>query len=138
MVPVISRQRYNSLLNCIKSDVYEDDSDMSNESVAMMTHEVCEAKRKVPDNEACSTEQISAEHLNFASLTLSFTGFMMHGELPGTMLCVLLVPLIKDGAGEVSSRDVKGHRRNSAGQSPDRVQQNSEFVHELSGQSVCF
>lgn len=44
---------------------------MSNESVAMMTHEVCEAIRKVPDNKACGTEQISAEHLNYAGLRLA-------------------------------------------------------------------
>lgn len=53
-MPVISRH-YNSLL-------YEDDSDVSNESVAAMTRE---------DNKACGTEQIGAEHRSHAGLRLA-------------------------------------------------------------------
>lgn len=63
-VAALWRRHYSSLLNCVKSGLYEDDSDMSNESVAIMTHKVCEAICKVPDG----TEQVSAEHPNCASL----------------------------------------------------------------------
>lgn len=38
-------------------------------------------------------------------LALCFTAFMVHGYLPDSMMSVLLVPVIKDKAGNVSSSD---------------------------------
>ncbi len=55
--------------------------------------------------------QITAEHLKFASfrlvvlLAVCFTGFMIHGLLPESMLSVTLLPVIKDKAGKVGSLD---------------------------------
>lgn len=73
--------------------------------------ETYDAIMKLADNKTCGTDYITAEHLKFASrrlaplLALCFTGFLMHGILPYSMLPVLLVPVIKDKAGEISSMD---------------------------------
>ena len=38
-------------------------------------------------------------------LAMCFTGFMVHGVLPNSILSVLLVPVLKDKAGKLNSRD---------------------------------
>ena len=38
-------------------------------------------------------------------LAMCFTSFMSHGFLPDSMLSVMLVPVIKDKAGKISSKD---------------------------------
>lgn len=38
-----------------------------------------------------------------SAVTLGFTGFLIHGVLPESMLTVLLVPVIKDKTGKISS-----------------------------------
>lgn len=56
-------------------------------------------------------DSISAEHLKLASprldplLALSFASFLVHICLPDSIMSVLLVPVIKDKAGKVSSLD---------------------------------
>uniref|UniRef100_A0A8C2IQZ7 Uncharacterized protein n=1 Tax=Cyprinus carpio TaxID=7962 RepID=A0A8C2IQZ7_CYPCA len=73
---------------------------------------VCEvtfAIGKLVLNKSCGLDQITAEHLKFAShrlvvlLALCFTGMLIHGTLPSSMLSVLLVPVIKDKTGKISS-----------------------------------
>ncbi len=55
------------------------------------------------------SNQITAEHLKHACqrilvlLALCFTGFLIHGVLPESILSVLLVPVIKDKTGKISS-----------------------------------
>ena len=54
---------------------------------------------------------ITAEHLKYASerliylLSMAITGFFVHGFLPESMLAVLIVPVIKDKAGNINSKD---------------------------------
>jgi len=55
-------------------------------------------------------DQITAEHLRHASNRLSvflvcFSGWLMHGVLPDSMLTVLFVPLIKNKTVKISSID---------------------------------
>lgn len=65
----------------------------------------------MPDNKSSGLDHITAEHLKHASLRLApllalcFTGFMIHGILPDSMLCILLVPVMKDKASKVSCLD---------------------------------
>ena len=40
---------------------------------------------------------------------MCFTSFMSHGFLPDSMLSVMLVPVIKDKAGKISSKDNYRH-----------------------------
>lgn len=62
-------------------------------------------------DESTGMVSISAEHLKFANprltpfLAYCFTSFLVHGCLPDSMMSVLLVPVIKDKAGTVSSLD---------------------------------
>ena len=108
-IAALWRQHYSSLFNCIKSDPYVVDSDMSVETIS--THAVFDAMHTLPNNKACGLDFISAEHLKNASLrlapllALSLTGFMIHGILPDSMLSILLVPVLKDKAGRVSCMD---------------------------------
>lgn len=105
------RQHYSSLFNCLKNDPYVEDSAINDESISIVTHEVYDAMQKLPNNKACGMDLITAEHLKYASLRLApllainFTGFMIHGILPDSMLTILLVPVIKDKAGKVGCLD---------------------------------
>lgn len=66
---------------------------------------------KLRDNKACGLDNITAEHLKFASkklclvLAMCFKGFFIHGILPDSMLSVVLVPVIKDKVGKLNSSD---------------------------------
>ncbi len=57
---------------------------------------------KLKINKACGQDRITAEHLKYASqsiavlLALCFSGLMKHDILPGSMLSVLLVPVVKN------------------------------------------
>lgn len=107
----IWRQHYSSLFNCLKHDPHVEDSAISNESISILTHEVFGAIWKLPNNKACGMDSITAEHLKNASLRLAsllainFTGLLIHGILPDSMLSILLVPVIKDKAGKVGCLD---------------------------------
>lgn len=88
-----------------------DDSAISNESISILTHEVFDAIWKLPNNKACGMDLITAEHLKNATLRLApllainFTGLLIHGILPDSMLSILLAPVIKDKAGKVGCLD---------------------------------
>ena len=75
----------------------------------MMGDEVCYAIEKLSMNKACGLDQITAEHLKHACgripvlLAMCFTGLLMHGILPDSMLSVLLVPVIKVKTVKISS-----------------------------------
>ncbi len=63
------------------------------------------------NNKACGMDCITAEHLKYASYRLSpllamcFTGFLVHGVLPNSIMSVLLLPVLKDKAGKLNSID---------------------------------
>ena len=62
-------------------------------------------------NKACGSDKIYAEHLKYASasllhlLSLCFSFFLYHGTLPESVLSVVLVPVIKNKSGQISSKD---------------------------------
>ena len=91
--------------------IHVEDSAISDESISILTHEVFDAMWKLTNNKACAMDSISAEHLKYASLRLppllaiNFTGLMIHGILPDSLLSILLVPVIKDKAGNVGCLD---------------------------------
>ncbi len=68
-----------------------------------------QAINRISDNKASGLDNITIEHLKYASLktapllSLCFTGFMIHGLLPDSVLSVFLVPVVKDKAGKISS-----------------------------------
>ena len=72
---------------------------------------VIEAIEELGLNKSAGMNGITAEHLKYASeklpylLGMAITGFFVHGFLPDSMLSVLIVPVIKDKAGNINSKD---------------------------------
>ena len=54
---------------------------------------------------------IYAEHIKYASgkliplLSMCFTGLFVHGFLPSSLMSVVLIPIIKNKCGNISSKD---------------------------------
>lgn len=83
----------------------------NNEGMVVTPGEVRYAIEKLAENKACGPDRTTAEHLKHASskitvlLALCFTGFLIHGVLPDSMITVLLVPVIKDKTGKISGTE---------------------------------
>ncbi len=105
------RRHYEKMFNCVKSDVINIGEIPHSDGVVIRTEEVCYAIDKLKINKACGRDRIMAEHLKYASqsiavlLALCFSGLMKHGILPGSMLSVLLVPVVKNKTGKLTSLD---------------------------------
>ena len=62
-------------------------------------------------NKSCGMDGIQAEHLKYSSprliplLSMVFSSFFVHGFLPSSLMSVVLVPIIKNKAGNVSSSE---------------------------------
>ncbi|XP_027883670.1 uncharacterized protein LOC114150994 [Xiphophorus couchianus] len=103
------KEHYSALFNCVKSDISDIGSIHSNENVIVSPQEIYHIIMTLKDNKACGMDNISTEHLKNASkklcalLSMCFTGCLVHGLLPKSMLSVILVPTIKDKAGKISS-----------------------------------
>ena len=102
------RQHYAALFNSVPSEPYCVE-EIEDEDVLCSPNEICLAIRQLADNKSCGMDNITAEHLKLASprltalLSMCFTGLLMHGILPDSLLTVTLVPVIKDKAGKVGS-----------------------------------
>ena len=81
------------------------------EELVVSIEEVTHAIEKLDLNKACGSDGICSEHLKYAYnvlvplLAMCFNSFISHGFLPESMLSVMLVPVIKDKAGKISSKD---------------------------------
>lgn len=102
-------QHYSDLFNSVKSDPFKVESAGNN--VMITPIDIHQAIAHLADNKSTGSDRISAEHLKYASpktavlLAMCFSGFMAHGFLPDSLLSVTLVPVIKDKAGGIGSRD---------------------------------
>ena len=73
--------------------------------------DIQDAIKKLDCNKSCGSDQIYAEHLKHASnkilplLAMCVTGFFVHGFLPKNMMTVILIPIIKNKAGNINSVD---------------------------------
>ena len=84
--------------------------DTSFEEIVVSIEEVTHAIEKLDLNKACGSDGIYSEHLKYASnvlvpLLAMCSRFISHGFLPESMLSVVLVPVINDKAGKISSND---------------------------------
>jgi hypothetical protein len=74
-------------------------------------YEVEKAIRKLSCHKSCGLDGIYAEHLKYASrrllklLALCVSSCFTHGFLPDDMISVVLVPIIKNKAGNINSKD---------------------------------
>ena len=64
------RKQYYELLNCVKGNMFVVDSVDFNDDVIVTAAEVHEAILKLRDNKACGQDDITAEHVKFASKKL--------------------------------------------------------------------
>jgi len=111
------RQHYSTLLNTSHdsknktkvvnrlSNVIVEDSDIFNAS------EVEDAIRKLKRNKSSGLDNITSEHLIYASrklavyLSLFFNCTLFHGHLPLKLLDTVLIPLVKDRKGVLTDRN---------------------------------
>lgn len=104
-------KHYRDIFNSVKSDTFNIGDVPNDAGVCIRPDDVLYAIEKLSLNKACGLDQITAEHLRHASNRLSvllavcFSGFLMHGVLPDSMLTVLLVPVIKNKTCKISSID---------------------------------
>ena len=101
------RRHCENIFNCVKSDVFSIGEIPLSDGVVIWPDEVSHAIEKLKINKACGQDKITAEHLKYASqpsisvlVALCFSGLMKHGILPGSMLSVLLVPVVKNKTGK--------------------------------------
>ncbi len=105
------RQHYSTLFNCVKSEPGKVEVVSNIDTGSITTNDVDQAKIQLKEGKTGDLDQITAEHLKFASfrlvvlLAMCFTGFMIHGLLPESMLSIILLPAFKDKAGKVGSLD---------------------------------
>lgn len=108
------RKHFFDLLNCVNNssvDTCEYDCDTSYDEIIVSIEEVTNAIKKLDVNKACGSDGMCSEHIKYADkvlvplLSMCFTSFFTHGFLPESMLSVVLVPVIKDKAGKISSKD---------------------------------
>uniref|UniRef100_A0A8C6PWR0 Reverse transcriptase domain-containing protein n=1 Tax=Nothobranchius furzeri TaxID=105023 RepID=A0A8C6PWR0_NOTFU len=105
------RNHFSRIFNCVNSERFNLGNINYNHGMIVRADEVRLAIEKMSLNKACGPDQLSAEHMKYAScraqvlLSLCFTGFLKHGILPDHMLSVLLVPIVKEKTGKISCID---------------------------------
>ena len=107
------REHFKDIFNCLKDkDVSHTVYNLNDSNgITVNACMVNDAIKELGLNKSCGLDGVSAEHLKYASdrlphlLGLCITGFFIHGFLPDSMLSVLIVPVIKDKAGNINSKD---------------------------------
>ena len=108
------KNHFFSVFNCISNsgiNMNEYESETPYNMVKVSTNDVQEAIKKLDCNKSCGSDQIYAEHLKYASnkllplLSMCLTGFFVHGFLPKNIMTVVLIPIIKNKAGNINSVD---------------------------------
>ena len=108
------KEHYSNLFNILKKCKYDSSNfilQSSFQDILVTIDELKFAITKLELNKTCGLDLIYAEHLKYASdrvlplLSMCFTSMFIHGFLPGTLLSVVLVPIVKDKTGIISSKD---------------------------------
>ena len=108
------KKHFHDIFNCLKPTNKTNRPyvlDNAIQEIAVKPHMVIEAIKELSINKSCGLDGITAEHLKYASdklphlLSMAITGFFSHGFLPDAMLSVLIVPVIKDKAGNINAKD---------------------------------
>lgn len=108
------RKHYSDLFNCLPASAcpnwaFDGTTRYCDAKVGMQ--ELESVIKDLDLNKACGLDGIYAEHLKFSSrrilvlLSLCFTSLFVHGALPDSLISVVLLPIIKDKAGKISSKE---------------------------------
>ena len=98
------KSHYEGLFNCLAKDTTMNGLCQNVEydlDVEVSHPEVINALKELSDNKSCGLDGIHAEHLKHCSdrmiplLSKCFTGLLVHGTLPESMIDVVLVPIVK-------------------------------------------
>ena len=104
------KKRYCDIFNCVKSNSFVAGDVDNSEDVIVSPQEVYDIMTGLNNNKSCGANRISAEHSKNASgklyplLAICFTGFLIYGVLPNSLMSVILVLVIKDKAGKMNSK----------------------------------
>ena len=104
---------FNKLFNCLDKVPYKGGFSLNDSynSIKVENSEIADAINSLDLNKTCGLDGIQAEHLKYSSmkiipmLSMCFSSFFVHGFLPNTLMSVILVPVIKNKSGNVSSCD---------------------------------
>ena len=105
------QKHYHDLFNCIRSPSHPDSEVTYHNDMIITANNINDAIKNLECNKSCGMDNISSEHLKYASpvllplLAMCFSGFVMHGVLPDSLISILLVPVIKNKCGKISSKD---------------------------------
>ena len=105
------KKHYEELFNRIKSKVPYNIKIENNDGISVSEEEVLFEIRNLKKNKAQGNDQLSAEHLKFADISIvsilskCFTCFLTHGFLPESMLSVAITPVVKDAKSSISCKN---------------------------------
>ncbi|CAL4080264.1 unnamed protein product [Meganyctiphanes norvegica] len=105
------RNHFQSLFNCLNNSKFNMKTklDCDFNELKVTIQDIQNAIKRLDNNKSCGSDEIYAEHLKYCSdkiyplLSICFTSFFVHGYLPDNMLTVILVPIIKNKAGDINS-----------------------------------
>ena len=107
------KSHYEDLFNCLAKDTKTNGLCQNVEydlDVEVSHPEVTNAIKELSDNKSCGLDGIHAEHLKHCSdiliplLSKCFTGLLVHGTLPESMIDVVLVPIVKNKRASICSK----------------------------------
>ena len=109
----IWKNHYIELFNCVggNNNSANQSVNCSSGDIAVEQSEVYSAINDLASNKSCGLDCVYAEHLKYASsylyhlLKICFTACFIHGYLPDKMMSVVLVPVIKNKSGSITSID---------------------------------
>ena len=104
---------FKQLLNCVNG---KDTKNLNYEckfdpNLIITPGQVEDAINNLDAGKSCGLDGIYSEHLKYSSLgyriliAKCMTSFLVHGELPESLMSVVLVPIIKDKSGKINSKD---------------------------------
>ena len=106
-------KHYHEIFNCLPKVSYGSNFvlEESYDKVKVKIEEIINAIKSLDDNKSCALDGIFAEHMKYASsklvplLSMCFSGLFVHGYLPSSLMSVVLIPIIKNKCGNISSKD---------------------------------
>ena len=104
---------FHKIFNCLDKVTHNGTYSLntSYNTVKVNNSEIYEVIKNLDINKSCGMDGIQAEHLKYSSskliplLSMCFTSFFVHGFLPSSLMSVILVPIIKNKAGNVNSSE---------------------------------